>query len=273
MRTLPLNPQTNIPILGFGTWQLTGWQARRAVLKALEIGYRHIDTAKIYGNQKQLKRAILESGIPRSELFITSKVWWSSLAYHKVIAECDKTLKELGTDYLDLYLIHWPNRRVPLADTLRALKELHGNGKIKAIGVSNFTINHLKDALATGVPITNNQIEFHPFLQQNDLVAFCKEHGITVTAYCPLARGKACNEETIKKIARAYNRTPAHVVLKWIMEKDLIAIPKSGNPARIEENFATLTGEWRLSAEDAARINALDKGKRLVNPFHAEFGY
>ena len=133
----------------------------RAVLKALEIGYRHIDTAKVYGNHKEIGRAILESGVPRGDLFITSKVPWLSLKYRKVISACDIALKELGTEYLDLYLIHWPNRRVPIADTLRALKEFQEQGKIRANGVSNFTINHIKDAIATEVPIANNQIEFH----------------------------------------------------------------------------------------------------------------
>jgi 2,5-diketo-D-gluconate reductase B len=259
---LELKGGNKIPVLGLGTWQLTGKKCIDIVEKALELGYRHIDTAEVYGNQSEIGKAI--KYFHRSEIFLTSKVWTNHLHYDDVIEACNRTLEELNTDYLDLYLIHWPSTEVPFEETFRALEELVVDGKVESVGVSNFTINHLKEALKVAKnPITVNQVEFHPYLYQKDLLEFCNKNGIVTTAYSPLGRGSILRDEAIKKIADKNNKTSAQVCLKWCLQKGVVVIPKSGSEEHLKENLDIF--DWNISKEDMKRIDLLDKGKSVIN--------
>ncbi|MDQ3099096.1 MAG: aldo/keto reductase [bacterium] len=272
MKSLPLNQLTSIPVLGFGTWQITGDECVKSVKKALEVGYRHIDTANAYGNHAQVAQGIKESGVAREEIFITTKVFYHDLHQEAVLKKCDQFLQELETEYLDLLLIHWPNKNVELAETLNAMNELKKRGKIKAIGVSNFTQRHLEDAKATGIEVTNNQVELHPSLNQNDLKEYCGTNNIVLTAYSPLGRGEDLELDIIKELALKYNATPSQVILNWIMTKNIVAIPKSVNEDRIKENFESLN--WEMTAEDVTHIDAnVPQGERILVPEWAEFDY
>lgn len=271
MKTLPLNDRVAIPILGFGTFELSGRQGEDAVKAALDVGYRHIDTADAYGNQRVLGKVLQESSVPRDELFLTSKVFHGDLKPHRVKAVARKCLAELQTSYLDLFLVHWPNRAVPIAETLGAFQELQSEGLIRAIGVSNFTVRHLKEAMATGVPITVNQVEFHPSLNQKALKAFCDEHNIVITAYSPLAQGQDLKLPLVKEIAEKYGKTPAQIVLAWLLAKGMVAIPRSANPEHIRENFGSLA--VTLTSEDMTTLDGLNTNNRIINPSLAEFDY
>jgi len=272
MKTLNLNENTTIPILGLGTWKLTGTECVEMVSKALEIGYRHIDTADAYGNHREISRAIKESRVPREELFITSKLWRTNMHARDVIEAGKRTLDELGIEYLDLFLIHWPNRSVPIAETLEAMNTLKEEGLVKALGVSNFTINHLKDAFETEVEITNNQIEFHPSLNQRELKDFCDSNGITVTGYSPFARGEDLDIPQLQEITESHETTVPQVILSWLMQKNIIAIPKASSEKHLQDNFASL--KWELSPEELATIDAINhEPNRTVSPLWADFEY
>ncbi len=264
MEYLTLKNNAQIPQLGLGTFKLQGQSGVRAVASALEIGYRHLDTAAMYGNHKEVGQALQNSGINRSDVWITSKVWRDSLQYDAVLRECDRALAELGTDYLDLYLIHWPNEDVPLADTLRAFGQLLNSGKIRNAGVANFTIARLKRALAVAeFPLVMNQVEYHPYLNQNRLYTFCQENKITLTAYCPIARGDVIDDPIFQNIAKVHSKTPTQVTLRWLLQKGLVAIPKSGNPDRQRENFEVFG--WKLSEDEMTQINTIQKQYRLLD--------
>jgi diketogulonate reductase-like aldo/keto reductase len=270
-KTLLLSNGQQIPVLGLGTWQLTGDLCTKAVEKALEIGYRHIDTAERYENHNAIGQALLQSGIPRKELFLVSKVWREHLERSAVLDACKRILEELKTNYLDLCLIHWPNGAVPIQETLLSLQDLKEQGLIKGIGVSNFTIHHLQDALKTDIEIALNQIEFHPTFQQTEIKAFCDSHRIAITAYSPLGRGQDIQLQEIQNLAKKYARSPAQVILNWIVSKGMVAIPKSYEPAELEDNYRTL--EWSLEKNDIVLIDQLDRKNRLVAPPFHEFDY
>ncbi|MFB6226174.1 MAG: aldo/keto reductase [Candidatus Paceibacteria bacterium] len=272
MRHLTLNKNCSIPILGFGTWQLTEKEGRKAVETALDVGYRHLDTADIYGNHKQVGRAIDTSNISREDIFLTSKVWHSDLEARQIKDNCKRFLEELQTDYLDLLLIHWPNNNIDIRESLRALNELKQDELIKSIGVSNFTINHLKEAKETDLNFSNNQVEFHPSLYQDELKEFCDNNDIIMTAYSPLAQGQDLQLPIIKEVAKKYNKPECQVVLNWIMQKDIVAIPRSSNPKHIRENFQA--HQWKLKEEDIKKIDSkATSNNRLINPSIAEFDY
>lgn len=271
MRTLRLNVHSDIPIIGFGTWELNRKECYEAVSCALEVGYTHFDTADIYSNHHEVGKAINDSDVPRDKVFLTSKVWRNNLKYAAVKESAYRFLDELDTSYIDLLLIHWPNRSIPLHETLRAFDELKDEGVIRAIGVSNFTVRHLKDALETGVEITNNQVEFHPSLYQKDLKQFCDENGIVLTAYSPIARGKDLQLTSIRDLAYKYSRTPAQIVLKWIISKDIVVIPRSSKKQHIEENIWLF--DWELEEEDIQAIDHLHLSNRVLKPLFHEFNY
>ncbi|MBD3238586.1 MAG: aldo/keto reductase [Candidatus Moranbacteria bacterium] len=271
MKTKELKSGNKIPILGFGTWQLTEETCIEAVKIALEKGYRHIDTAEMYQNQKEVARGIQDSGIKRQNIFLTSKVWFSNLTKQDLRIALEKTLRELNTDYLDLYLIHWPNRKVDMSETLKAMDQAKNQGLIKSIGVSNFTINHLKDVLKAGVEISVNQVEFHPSLYQRALKKFMDEHGMLLTAYSPTAQGEDFGIDLIQDLAKKYRKTNSQIVLNWILSKDAVAIPRSKNPEHIEENLKAL--EFEMQESDLKKIDGLNLNNRLIQPDFADFDY
>lgn len=236
-----------IPAIGFGTWQTPdGTTAIKAVECAVRAGYRHIDTGAVYGNEKSVGEGIVRSGISREEIFVTSKVWNTERGYDTTLRAFDKTLADLGLDYLDLYLIHWPAtvhrfddwQRIN-ADTWRAMEKLYREGKIRAIGVSNFLPHHLEALLngATVQPMVN-QIEFHPGFMQQECVAFCRSNGILVEAWSPLGTGRMLDNETLKTIAARYGKSVAQICIRWTLQHGVLPLPKSITPDRIRENLA-----------------------------------
>lgn len=274
MKTYTFKNGQAVPALGFGTWKLLGEECQQAVASALSVGYRHIDTADTYKNHQFVGQAIAASGIKREDIFVTSKIGPENQNKTAVAPACERILKELGLDYLDLLLMHWPDRSIPFKETLGEIDELRQQGLIRSIGVSNFTINHLKDALATGVEFVNNQVEFHPSLNQKELKNFCDENHIIITAYSPLGRGADIELEVIKELAQKYGRPGSQIVLNWFLQKGMIVIPKSATLARIEENFNA--AEFDLAPEDVSRIDQIVGHNRIVdstkNSF-ADFDY
>ncbi|MFJ2217114.1 aldo/keto reductase [Streptomyces sp. NPDC101062] len=257
-----LNNGVKIPQLGFGVFQVDDAQTTDAVLAALETGYRSIDTAAVYGNEPGVGRALAASGVPRDELFVTTKLWNDDQGYDASLTAFDTSLAKLGLDQVDLYLIHWPTpERDRYVDTWRALEKLLADGRTRAIGVSNFQPAHLQRLLdETGIVPAVNQIELHPGLQQAVLRDFHAQHDIATEAWSPLAQGALLKDATITEIARRLGRTPAQVVLRWHLQIGNIVIPKSATPARIRENFDVLGFE--LSADDLDALTALDRGMR-----------
>ncbi|GGU23537.1 aldo/keto reductase [Streptomyces lavendofoliae] len=270
--SITLNNGVSMPQLGFGVWQVPDDEAAKAVGTALEAGYRSIDTAAIYENEKGTGQAIAASGIARDELFVTTKLWNSEQGHDATLRAFDESLGRLGLDYVDLYLIHWP---VPSKDlyteTYKAFEKIHADGRAKAIGVSNFLPGHLERLLAeTSVVPVLNQIELHPQLQQAESRAFHARHDIRTEAWSPLGQGRGLLEvPTIVAIARKHDRTPAQVVLRWHLQLGNIVIPKSVTPSRIQENIDVF--DFELDADDLAALAALDEGKRL-GPDPAVFG-
>ena len=260
-----------MPILGLGTSRLRGGACVSAVALALEVGYRHIDTAELYGNHEAIGEGLRRAGIARKDLFITTKVPPSALAREAVVASASRYLEELGVNYIDLLLIHWPNRSIPVAETLRAMEELRKKGVVRAIGVSNFTPHHLKDALATGIKVVNNQVELHPTFNQKELKKFCDGNNIVLTAYAPLGRGADLEVSLLRELAEKYGVSVPQVTLNWIMSRGIAAIPKSSGRAHLKDNFHAAV--WKVEKGDIARIDALPQGARIFAPSSHEFDY
>ncbi|QKZ13722.1 aldo/keto reductase [Spirosoma sp. KUDC1026] len=262
--TYTLSNGVTIPQIGFGTWQTPdGDTAIRSVQVALEAGYRHIDTAAAYGNEASIGQAIADSGIDRSELFITTKLWNTQRGYDTTLKAFDQSMNKLGLDYLDLYLIHWPanakqfsDRETINADTWRAFEKLYNDGRIKAIGVSNFLPHHL-DALAKTATVTPmvNQIEYHPGQLQAESVDYCNAHDILVQAWSPLGTGKMLDDETLTGIASNYGKSVAQVCIRWCLQNGTLPLPKSVTPERIRENLDVL--DFTLTDADMQTINQL----------------
>ncbi|MBW3623371.1 MAG: aldo/keto reductase [Armatimonadetes bacterium] len=268
--TLPLRPQGEIPLLGFGTYPMKGDECRRAVETALDCGYRHLDTADAYGNHDAVGAALQSAAVPREQIFLTTKVMRDKLRYEQVIEVAERSLRELQTDYLDLFLVHWPNNEIPMEETFRAMARLIEEGKIRACGVSNFTVSRLDRALALDLgPISVNQVEYHPFLNQKDLHRFCTERGVALTAYSPLAQGKIAGDPTLEEIAQKYGKSPAQVTLRWLLQRGIVAIPKASSRPHIEANLNIL--DFELSSEDFRRIDNRERWERLITWDVADF--
>lgn len=263
MDFVKLNNGLNMPQLGYGVWQVPDDEAADAVTEALKVGYRSIDTAMVYKNEKGVGQALKETSVPREELFITTKVWNSDQGYESTLRAFDASLERLGLDYVDLYLIHWPTPEFDdYVATYKALEQLYKDGKVKAIGVCNFEPEHLQRLLdECDIPPVLNQVECHPYLAQNELKAFCAKHDIFVEAWSPLDQGgEVLNDAAVKAIAEAHGKSPAQIVLRWHLQNDTIIIPKSVTPSRIAENFELF--DFELSADDMEKMNALNKEQR-----------
>jgi diketogulonate reductase-like aldo/keto reductase len=257
-----LHNGVQMPWLGLGVYKVKdGEEVINAVRTALEIGYRHIDTAAYYQNEEGVGKAVRESGIPREEIFITTKVWNSDQGYETTLKAFETSLKKLGLDYVDLYLVHWPVKG-KYKETYKALEKLYKDGQVRAIGVSNFHIHHLEDLMADcEIKPMVNQVEYHPRLTQKELHAFCKRHGIQLEAWSPLMRGEVLQEAALVEIGKKYGKTPAQVILRWDLQNEVVTIPKSVTPQRIKENADIF--DFELTAEEMAAIDALNLNKRI----------
>lgn len=262
---------TYIPALGLGTWQLTGEDCRTGVAHALDLGYRHIDTAQAYENEREVGQGLADASVDRSDIFLTTKVWRTNLAPDAVRTSTEESLRKLGTDYVDLLLIHWPVDDVPLEDTLDAMLQLRDEGKTRQIGVSNFTpslVQQAVDHVAGEAPIFANQVEYHPFLDQRDLLMLARQHDFTLTAYSPLARGKVLNEEVIQNIAALHGKSAAQVALRWLLQQDKVtAIPKAKSAEHRAANFDVF--DFELDEAEMDKISTLAAEERQVDPSFA----
>jgi diketogulonate reductase-like aldo/keto reductase len=264
MKSLQLSNKVSIPIVGLGTYRLEGKTCYNAVMKALSLGYRHIDTAKFYSNEEEIGKAITDSKIPRSEIFLTTKMWYSDHGYENALKAFDRSLKLLNLEYVDLYLIHWPEANAEKknksirSDTWRAFEKIYKDGKAKAIGVSNYTIGHLDEMkeYAKIMPMVN-QVEFHPKLYQKDLMDYCVKHEIVLTAYSSLAKGELINDKNIMKIAKKNKKSTAQILLKWAVQQNIVVIPKSSHEERMVDNFDLFS--WDISEEDMKYLDSLNE--------------
>ena len=271
-----LSNGVSLPCVGYGTWQTPdGEIASKSVKLAIEAGYRHIDCAAVYANEASVGRGIKASGIPRNELFITSKVWNTERGYDKTIKAFEKTLSDLQLDYLDLYLIHWPANSKQFSDwdsinldTWRAMTDLYKARKVRAIGVSNFQLKHLRSLLETEVKPMVNQIRFHPGMMQQEIVSFCKENGLTVEAWSPLGQGKVLSDPTLQEIADRYGKSTAQVCIKWCLQHDICPLPKSVTPDRIKANADVF--DYILTDDDMTKIDRMDRGE-IVDSDNIDF--
>lgn len=256
-----LNDGNGMPWLGLGVYMASaGSTCLRAVRHALSIGYRHVDTAAFYGNEGAVGRAVRESGLKRDEVFVVTKLWNSDQGYASAIKACEGSLAKLKLDYIDLYLIHWPEPRKRL-DSWRALTELRKQGKCRSIGVSNYTIAHLNELAAQSEVVpTVNQVEFSPFLFQRELLDFCRARRIQLEAYCPLTRGAKLSDPVVRSVASRHGKTPAQVLLRWALQHEVVVIPKSAQPARIEENAGLF--DFCLDDRDMAALDGLNSNYR-----------
>lgn len=263
--TIKLNNEVDMPVMGLGVFQVENDTTAEIVKNAIELGYRSIDTAAIYGNEagvgEGIKLALASTGLNREDLFITSKVWNAGLNYEETVSAYEESLEKLGLDYLDLYLIHWPGKN-KFAESWTALEDLYQEGKIRAIGVCNFNISHLQDLLKTArVTPVINQVEFHPRLQQQSLRAFCKEHNIQLEAWAPLMQGGLLEDPTIANIAAKYGKSNSQVILRWDIQSGVITIPKSVRKERMAQNANIF--DFSLTDEEMQIINAMNLDIRV----------
>jgi 2,5-diketo-D-gluconate reductase B len=243
-----------IPKVGLGTWENTGPDCSETVEAALEAGYRHIDTAQAYDNERAVSEGIARADISREDIFLTTKVWRSNLRYEDIIDSVHESLDKLSVDYVDLLLIHWPHPRVPLAETLEALLDLYDEGVVEGIGVSNFTQSQLKKAREISeIPIAANQVLYHPYKDQSELQHYCAGNEIALTAYSPLARGDVLSEEMLERIGRRYEKSAAQVALRWLIQQEgVVAIPKTSSRSHLEQNLDVF--DFTLTDEEMAQI-------------------
>ena len=254
-----------IPAIGLGTWQLTGQTCARIVAEALRLGYRHVDTASMYGNEAEVGEGVRASGIARDEIFITTKVWQDDLRARDFERSVERSLKQMQLPFADLVLIHWPNPRIPLAETIGALNKVKREGLARHIGVSNFTVALVEEAVRLSAePLVNNQVEMHPFLDQSRVIAACQRYGISVTAYCPIARGSAAGDKVLARIGKAHAKSAAQVSLRYLIQRGIIPIPRTSKSARLKENLSIF--DFSLSEPEMQQIHQLARPQgRVVN--------
>ncbi|MFB6124081.1 MAG: aldo/keto reductase [Haloferacaceae archaeon] len=255
-----------MPMLGLGTWENTDPDAcANAVETALEMGYRHVDTAQAYGNEADVGAGIAAADVPRDDVFLATKVWIDNLAYDDVVATTEESLDKLGVDYVDLLYVHWPARAYDPEDTLAAFDRLYDEGRIERVGISNFEPDQVAEAVdVADAPIFANQVELHPLLQQRELREACAEHGVEVVGYSPLARGEVFDVPELTEIAEKHGVSEAQVSLAWLREKDVTAIPKATSESHIRDNWGSLS--LTLADEDVEKIDAIDRTDRRVDP-------
>ncbi len=256
----PSNQNVSVPALGLGVWKSKPKECYTAVLSALDAGYRHIDTAAIYGNEAEVGQAIRDSKVPRKDIFVVTKLWNADQGYDKAMVAIDTSLSKLGMDYVDMYLIHFPvsGKR---KDSWRALEKIKSDGKAKSVGVSNFMVNHLKDLLSeTSLVPAMNQVEFHPFLNDKALYDYCKQKGILLEAYSPLSHGKKLEDPKVTQVASKYKKSNAQLLIRWALQKGLVVIPKSVNPTRIIENGNVF--DFEISNEDMLLMESWNENFR-----------
>jgi 2,5-diketo-D-gluconate reductase B len=253
-----------IPKLGFGTWQITGRDCEVAVRDALELGYRHIDTARAYGNEEQVGQGLHDAGLNRDEVFLTTKLWYTELSAAGVHDQIERSLRALKTEYVDLLLIHWPSREVPVAETLGAMLEARDAGRVRHLGVSNFPRRLLEEALRHA-PLICDQVEYHPYLGQPEVLALARERDLMVTAYSPLAQGAALHDPLLREIAHAHGKSPSQVVLRWLLDQPHVAaVPKA---SRHEHRAANLDiYDFELSDDERGAIAGCEQGERTIDP-------
>lgn len=261
--TTPLSDGNSIPRIGLGVLRVPADDAQLSVRTALESGYRSIDTAAVYGNEDGVGRGIRESGIPRDEVFITTKVWNTNHGYQETLDAFDKSIDRLGVDHVDLYLIHWPMVSVGrIPETWQALQEIKRQGRARSIGVSNFLVTHLEQLAEDSDEVpTVNQIELHPHMQQDELRAYHRSHGITTEAWSPLGQGRALEDPHLGQIAQEHGRSIAQIVLRWHLQLGNVAIPKSSNPERIRQNIEVF--DFELSLDEMQTIAGLNQDRRI----------
>ena len=260
----------HIPAIGLGTFRLNDEACVAAVETALAAGYRHLDTATMYGNEAEVGRGLKASGIARDEVFVTTKVWWEDIGPGDLERSAEASLKRLGLSQVDLLLIHWPNAAVPLEQSTAALCRAKTSGLARHVGVSNYPVAMLEKAVALATePLACNQVEYHPYLDQSQVLAACRRHGMALTSYCPLGRGAGFDDSTVASIAARHGRSPAQIVLRWhVQQPGVIAIPKSGTPANITANLAVF--DFTLSDEEMRALSSLRRpNARIVDPTFA----
>jgi 2,5-diketo-D-gluconate reductase B len=245
-----------IPLLGLGTWQLRGRACARIVEQALRLGYRHLDTAQMYDNEREVGEGVRASGVKREEVFVTTKIWPSHFAPRDLARAAKERLVQLRMSEVDLLLLHWPNPQVPLSETIPALCKVKKDGLARHVGVSNFTVALIEEAVKhASEPLVCNQIEVHPFLDQSKVVAACRRHGMAVVAYSPIARGRAKSDPVLGRIGRAHGRTPAQICLRWLVQQNIAVIPRTSRVERLSENLAIF--DFELSPPEMAEIGKL----------------
>jgi 2,5-diketo-D-gluconate reductase B len=254
---------TDVPRIGFGTWQIIGRDCIEAVRDALELGYRHVDTARAYENERDVGRGLAESGVPRDEVFLSTKVWMEELTQERLRRSLEGSLRDLKTDYVDLLLVHWPNPDIPLSDTLGEMERLAGEGKLRHIGVSNFPAGMLREALELA-PVFCDQVEYHAKLDQGRLLELARGRDVLIAAYAPLGRGDLRSDPVLREIGASHGRSPAQVALRWLIEQDHVcALPKAASHRNRVANLDVF--EFALSDAERARIDALPKDRRHID--------
>jgi diketogulonate reductase-like aldo/keto reductase len=266
MKTVTANGAT-IPALGFGTFRMPGHEVLDVVPEALKLGFRHVDTAQIYGNEAEVGEALLRSGVKRGDIFLTTKVWVDKFRHADFLASVEESLRKLKTDYVDLLLLHWPNPSVPLAEQIGALNAVRTAGKVRHIGVSNYNTALMEEAVSLSeAPLVTNQIEYHPYLDQSVVIEAAREAGLSITAYYAMADGAVLRDATLREIGAKHGKSAAQVVLRWLIQQDgVVALSKTAKVSRLPENFAIF--DFELSPAEMTAIHALARPNgRLVSP-------